>query len=98
MKNINLMFKIVIFLFSASCIDEEGKIMMMFVNKIVKNPDKMKEIIESSEYYNSSLIESIERLSYQAFINNIKSFKNKIIQYHDEPDYMIQERRLFDRM
>lgn len=82
MKYLNLIFIMFVFLFFASCIDEEGKKMMLFVNKIVEEPDRMKEIIDSSEYYNSTLTEQIDVRIYKAFIDNIKSFKNNGIQYH----------------
>jgi len=89
MKNINLIFIIIIFLFSTSCIDEEGKQMMQFVIQIIDEPDRMQELIESSEYYNSQMTEPIDNRILQSFIRSIKFFKKKGIEYHYHEDAVI---------
>ncbi|MDT3739219.1 MAG: hypothetical protein RO257_06910 [Candidatus Kapabacteria bacterium] len=91
MKELNLILIIVIFLFSTSCIDEEGKKMMEFVNKIVENPDKMEEIIKSSEFYDDEFTEMIKPDYKLIVVNSIKSYKNNSIQYHYEPDAIVNQ-------
>lgn len=91
MKNINLIFIIVIFLFSTSCIDEEGKKMMEFVNKIVENPDKMEEIIKSSEFYDDEVTKPNDSSYRFILINSIKSYKDNGIQYQYEHDIVVNK-------
>lgn len=100
MKYLNLLFILSCTLISScsfiSGMDEEGKKMMLFVNQIVEEPDRMEEIIKSSEFYDKEFTEAVDSNYWQVYINNIKNFKNKGIQYHYEPDYIIQERGLSD--
>lgn len=86
MKYVNLFLALSCILLSSCSIlpsvDEEGEKMMEIVKRIVDNPDRMKEIIETSNYYDSTNTEPIESRTLQTFINNIKVYKKEGIQYY----------------
>jgi len=69
-----------------SGIDEDGKKMMDFVKKIVEKPNRIEEIIKSSEFYSSELTEMIRPDYKIIIINSINAYKRKGIQYLYEKD------------
>lgn len=93
MKYLNLLLIFSCILISSctfiSGMDEEGKKMMIFVNQIVEEPDRMKELIYASEYYDSQMTEPIDSRILQSFIRSIKFFKKNGIEYHYDEDAVI---------
>lgn len=90
MKYLSLLLLFISF-FLNSCsiisgIDEDGKRMKQLVKKIVEDPDKMEEIINSSEFYCSELTEMIKPDYKSIIINSINAYKNKGIQYLYQKD------------
>ncbi|GAB1372468.1 hypothetical protein MASR1M45_25300 [Candidatus Kapaibacterium sp.] len=89
MKYLKLIFLIVIFLFFASCsflkkfdpeywkIKSDFKKELEFIQKILDNPDKIREIIESSEFYDKRYF-NFKNDSYKTVISYLKNENNTI--------------------
>lgn len=95
MKYINLLLTLTcILLLSCSIlsgVDEEGEKMIDFVKRIVDDPERMPVNIEKSEYYDKKYTKLVDSNYLHVYINNIKSYKKKGIQYHYVPDSKINK-------
>lgn len=60
-------------LMAISCIDKEFEKELKFVQSIINNPEEMKNIIEASEFYDSTFI----NLANEDFITEVNYLENK---------------------